>query len=440
MWRGLWAVVNMPWAMAPGWFVSGAAGGPTVSIFLYAWKGLTSVTSRYVGKHRADASGLRVSSGAKRAAAVAGVAGSLLAVGGAVSSAHASTGGQLPDQLVKIRYCESGGNYSAQNPTSSASGAYQFLDSTWRGLPAAQGYARAKYAPPAVQDAAALQLYRRAGSSPWLASKSCWGSMGATPATRTSWSGGASTSRSASRVPLTRQEQADLKRIDEKMRAQPWWSPQAANGNTVVRSVVTEQWVQVPTHASPSFGDGQGSAPVTLKAGDQVVGHYVNLDWFKVTSGPAAGRYVSSGVLHRAEYVPANGQIPGQNLCQVPSYLRAFTSSTNAYLGCEPLKQLIKMNAAARNQVGQGVTISEGYRNLATQRQYFASLPKGIAAKPGTSPHGLGVAVDFQGYKFKWGTSFDQWMASHASSFGWQRPDWFNKPSGKEYWHYNFIG
>ena len=50
---------------------------------------------------------------------------------------------------------ETGGDYTVSVTTSTASGAYGFLDSSWGGY---GGYARAKDAPPAVQDAKAAEL------------------------------------------------------------------------------------------------------------------------------------------------------------------------------------------------------------------------------------------------------------------------------------------
>lgn len=60
--------------------------------------------------------------------------------------------------------------YGAKNPRSSASGAYQFLDSTWRNVSARsghRGYAKANHAPWYVQDAVALWLYNNGGRSAW---------------------------------------------------------------------------------------------------------------------------------------------------------------------------------------------------------------------------------------------------------------------------------
>ena len=72
--------------------------------------------------------------------------------------------------LTCVRAHESGGNYQAQNPTSSASGAYQFLDSTWRTASSRAGhpgFGSAAAAPWYIQDAVALHMYNNGGRSAW---------------------------------------------------------------------------------------------------------------------------------------------------------------------------------------------------------------------------------------------------------------------------------
>lgn len=85
---------------------------------------------------------------------------------------------QLHPFLTCVRRAESDrtgaypyvGGYGAQNPSSSASGAYQFIDSTWQNVSARAGhpgYARAVLAPWYVQDAVALWLVNNGGRSAW---------------------------------------------------------------------------------------------------------------------------------------------------------------------------------------------------------------------------------------------------------------------------------
>lgn len=84
---------------------------------------------------------------------------------------------QLHPFLTCVRHHESDrgayphiNGYGAQNPYSSASGAYQFIDSTWRNVSARAGYGgypTAAHAPWWVQDAVALWLYNNGGKSAW---------------------------------------------------------------------------------------------------------------------------------------------------------------------------------------------------------------------------------------------------------------------------------
>jgi septal ring factor EnvC (AmiA/AmiB activator) len=68
----------------------------------------------------------------------------------------------IPTYIVM---CESGGNYSAVNPSSGAGGAYQILPSTWE-LYGGQG--EPQNAPKAEQDRIAAEIWADSGGSAWV--------------------------------------------------------------------------------------------------------------------------------------------------------------------------------------------------------------------------------------------------------------------------------
>lgn len=97
----------------------------------------------------------------------------LLAIPTVAAGAHEPA---LPDVAYSIRWCESGDVYTAENPISSASGGWQFIDSTWTEVTGLTPPASAW--PEHVQDAAFLELWDDGnGASHWFASRGCWEPM-----------------------------------------------------------------------------------------------------------------------------------------------------------------------------------------------------------------------------------------------------------------------
>lgn len=88
-----------------------------------------------------------------------GVGGTMSTPAGVNRGAPGGPRSEVEQILSTIRTRESSGNYNAQNSASTASGAYQFIDSTWKGLTKKYGmgqeFGKAKLAPKEIQDAIA---------------------------------------------------------------------------------------------------------------------------------------------------------------------------------------------------------------------------------------------------------------------------------------------
>lgn len=95
----------------------------------------------------------------------------------------------MPARLRRIGGCESSwdpdgpllwGQANLQGST--ASGAFQVLDSTWRSWAQTYGadtdateYSRAMYAPAGTQLTVAIRAHAAEGATPWVSSRACWG-------------------------------------------------------------------------------------------------------------------------------------------------------------------------------------------------------------------------------------------------------------------------
>jgi len=78
----------------------------------------------------------------------------------------------LPPFLICVRHRESRGQYDAHNASSGASGAFQFLQTTWNNTARHAGRydlvgIQARWASPTDQDLMALHLLAWYGTSPW---------------------------------------------------------------------------------------------------------------------------------------------------------------------------------------------------------------------------------------------------------------------------------
>ncbi len=129
-----------------------------------------------------------------------------------------------------------------------------------------------------------------------------------------------------------------------------------------------------------------------------------------------------------------NGEIPADLLCSV-----SFDSEV--LLRCDAAAALDQLDAAFRAHFGVHLAVTDSYRDYAGQ--VSARLSKGdLAATPGTSNHGRGLAVDLSGFGSvgQFDRPYYLWMAEHAQEYGWLHPAGMG-PGGSgplEPWHWEF--
>ncbi|MCV2394113.1 M15 family metallopeptidase [Actinotalea sp. M2MS4P-6] len=131
------------------------------------------------------------------------------------------------------------------------------------------------------------------------------------------------------------------------------------------------------------------------------------------------------------ELTSGNGQIPAKDLC-------TLWDGTNMLRG-DAAVALTELNQNFKAALGHDLCITDSYRTLAVQRRLAYTKP-GLAATPGTSNHGWGLAIDLCGTETHNSTVM-AWLSENGPTFGWDNPAWA-RPGGSgayEPWHWEYV-
>ena len=127
----------------------------------------------------------------------------------------------------------------------------------------------------------------------------------------------------------------------------------------------------------------------------------------------------------------ANGRLPSSVLCTIPG--------TDEALRADAAVAFVQLAKAYEEHFGRGICLTDGYRSLAAQQAVRRIKPR-LAARPGTSEHGWGLAVDLACGVQSFRSSQHAWMRENAERFGWHLPAWARKGGSKpEPWHWEYL-
>ena len=100
---------------------------------------------------------------------------------------------------------------------------------------------------------------------------------------------------------------------------------------------------------------------------------------------------------------------------------------------------LEELSAAYQQRFGEPIGLTDSFRSYASQVSTRAAKP-GLAAVPGTSNHGWGLAIDLTSPASNPGSAQYKWLRANAPLYGWDNPPWARSNGSKpEPWHFEYA-
>ncbi|MFE6506323.1 D-alanyl-D-alanine carboxypeptidase family protein [Nocardioides sp. NPDC057767] len=126
-----------------------------------------------------------------------------------------------------------------------------------------------------------------------------------------------------------------------------------------------------------------------------------------------------------------NGSLPAGELCGLP------VGSSHA-LHPDAAEAWSRLDDRYRSEFGEGICVTDSYRSIEAQEQVFEAKPD-LAADPGTSRHGWGIALDLCGGAESYSSATHAWLRRNGPDLGWDNPQWARSDGSKpEPWHWEF--
>lgn len=128
-----------------------------------------------------------------------------------------------------------------------------------------------------------------------------------------------------------------------------------------------------------------------------------------------------------------NGRIPSDALCPL-------WGTRGQMLRADAAAAFNDMSRAYAREFGLPLCVTDSYRSYEEQEAVAREKPE-LAAKPGTSNHGWGLATDLCDGVQSFGTATHRWMQDNSMMFAWFLPTWAQQSGSKpEPWHWEFAG
>lgn len=319
--------------------------------------------------------------------------------------------GDLDVVLATIRYTESRSNYTIGKNRGGASGAYQFIDSTWDNY---QGYASAYLAPPNVQDAKAAELVHY----------------------------------------IIQKYGAKLINIPygwyfPKVFKDPIWLdkvPMPEAGNKLTIREYGLKWIE---NYVTKYKEMRGGDPQVVNV-SPIPGITVN-----VPSGSGVtGRTGSNTVLYPippgiSRLSNSNAAWGGYSNGRIPMSAMTYDRRTGYGHPAAVASYLLLLAEADKAGIDLSGSMYRSYEAQAAGAAKYDSFAK-VA---GTSVHGWGAAIDIRDLvggssrthpglsnTLMYETEEYLWLKANAYKWGWGHPTWAQKGGSKpEAWHWEFL-